>query len=121
MFRRGYTNTVVRPNQQLPPGGGLWKQVPLHFRCVAATFRCYFHRLKILNQSTESTKGLSEVKVFAGPLQVSASASLWSVTETRTVRMVWMNEAVSQTAASNPVTWINPPQTLTWWEKGEQQ
>lgn len=65
--------------------------------------------------------GLSKAKVFAGPLQVSASASLWYVTETRTVRMVWMNEAVSQMAASNPVTWTNPPQTLTWLEKGEQQ
>lgn len=64
---------------------------------------------------------LSKAKVFAGPLQVTASASLWYVTETRTVRMVWMNGAVSQAAASNPVTWTNPHQTLTSLEKGEQQ
>lgn len=43
MFRRGYTNTVVCPNKKLPPGGGLWKQVPLHFWCVAATAKCWLH------------------------------------------------------------------------------
>lgn len=34
--------------------------------------------------------------------------------------MAWTSGAVSQTAASSPVTWRKRPPTLTWLEKGEQ-
>ena len=53
------------------------------------------------------------------PMQVSVSASLWCVTETRTVRMAWMREAVIRTAASTHVTWTKPLLTLTSQAEGE--
>lgn len=52
-------------------------------------------------------------------MQVSVSATLWCVMETRTVRMVWMREAVMKTGVNTHVTLKKHLPTLTSQAEGK--
>lgn len=65
MFRRGHSKTVMYPNKKLPPGGRLWKQVPLHFRSVAAHSNVISIDLNIITQSSKSVTCRCDVKCLS--------------------------------------------------------
>lgn len=95
------------------------KTCPIEMGC-GGRFRCTSGILhyEVINNVIHSLQIQYITVIFPILVQVSVSAILWCVMETRTVRMVWMSETATQTAASIHVTVSKHLPTLTLLEKG---